>query len=81
MKTSQELIETYLDDLQSEMEAGGRQVDRIRATLLEQQFKQAAAMGELVRRLEELRASVRQQRDTLGALRTQMRAGRRHNAE
>src|SRR3954462_13854901 len=76
MNTSQELIETYLDDLQSEMEAGGRQVDRIRATLLERQLKQAAMMGELVRRLEDLRASVSQQRETLRALRAQMRAHR-----
>jgi Mg2+ and Co2+ transporter CorA len=79
MNTSQELIETYLDDLQSEMEAGGRQVDRIRATLLEKQLKQAAVMGELVRRLEDLRASVSQQRETLRALRAQMRASRRQD--
>jgi hypothetical protein len=78
MNTSQELIETYLDDLQSEMEAGGRQVDRMRATLLEKQLRQAAMMGELARRLEDLRESVSQQRETLRALRVQMRAHRRH---
>jgi hypothetical protein len=79
MNTSQELIETYLDDLQSEMEAGGRQVDRMRATLLKTQLKQAAMMGDLVRRLEDLRASVTQQRETLRALRVQMQAHRRHD--
>jgi Mg2+ and Co2+ transporter CorA len=79
MNTSQELIETYLDDLQSEMEAGGRQVDRMRATLLEKQLRQAAMMGELARRLEDLRESVSQQRETLRALRVQMRAHRRHD--
>lgn len=81
MNTSQELIETYLDDLQSEMEAGGRQVDRMRATLLKTQLKQAAMMGELVRRLEDLRASVTQQRETLRALRVQMRTHRRHDVK
>jgi len=81
MNTSQELIETYLDDLQSEMEAGGRQVERMRATLFEKQFKQAAMMGELVRRLEDLRASVSQQRETLRAVRAQMRAHRRHDVK
>jgi Mg2+ and Co2+ transporter CorA len=79
MNTSQELIETFLDDLQSEMEAGGRQVDRMRATLFEKHFKQAAIMGELARRLEDLRASVTQQRETLRALRVQMRPRRRHD--
>src|SRR3954469_1350378 len=77
MNTSQELIETYLDDLQSEMEAGGRQVDRMRAALLDKQLKQAALMGELVRRVEGLRASVSQQRETLRALRAEMQARRR----
>jgi|1185.fasta_scaffold1454886_2 hypothetical protein len=79
MNTSQEVIETFLDDLQSEMEAEGRQVDRMRASLFEKQFKQAAVMGELARRLEDLRASVTQQRETLRALRVQMRARRRHD--
>jgi hypothetical protein len=79
MNTSQEVIETFLDDLQSEMEAEGRQVDRMRASLFEKQFKQAAMMGELARRLEDLRASVTQQRETLRALRVQMRARRRHD--
>jgi Mg2+ and Co2+ transporter CorA len=80
MITSQELIETFLDDLQSEMEAGGRQVEHIRSSLFAKQFKQAAVMGELVRRLEELRTSVRQQRATLRELRAQMQAGRRRHS-
>jgi hypothetical protein len=72
--------ETHLDDLQADMEAGSRQVDhiqqagtKIRDALCEQQFEQAPLMRSLVKRVAELRACVRQQQETMRALRHDIR--------
>lgn len=71
-----EPIDTHLDDLQSEMEAGSRKLDKIRTAVLAEQFKHAEVMAALVSRLEELRASVSQQREALRILRTEIRTFR-----
>jgi hypothetical protein len=81
MSADRKMIETHLDDLQSELEAGGRKVDRIRASLFETQFKQAAVMGDLVRRLDDLRVSLRQQRETLRTIRAEMHTTRRRSLD
>ncbi len=69
-----ESISTHFEDLQSEVEAGSRTIEQIRGSVLEEHFKQADAMGALVRRIEELRSSVRQQREMMRVLRHEIRA-------
>ena len=71
---------THLDDLQADMEAGSRQVDqiqeagtKIRDALVEQELEQAPLMRSLVKRLIELRACLRQQRETIRQLRHDIR--------
>ena len=70
------VILTHLEDLQSEMEAGSRKLDKIRDSLLDQQLTQVANRGAMVLKLEDLRTSVRQQRETLRMLRQEIRAAR-----
>ena len=79
-----EMIDTHLDDLQSEMEAGSRTIadifDRakaLRETLLAQHLEQAAIAGKFVARMRELRRSVQQQKATLSQLRQELRDQRR----
>lgn len=80
MDTREEIVRTRLEDLQSEFEAGARTIDSIakamdlmRTALLSQHLEQAAVAGTLVRRVSELRKSVRQQRETLRELRRAIR--------
>jgi Mg2+ and Co2+ transporter CorA len=80
----EQIVRTQLEDLQSEFEAGARTIDTIadtvhemRTALLSQQLEQAALAGTLVRRISELRKSVRQQRATLQQLRRAIRDGDR----
>ena len=75
--------DTQLDDLQSEMEAGVRTMKRIsgsateiRGALLAKHLEQAALVGQLVRRLDQMRKSVAQQCETLRQLREEIRAER-----
>jgi hypothetical protein len=74
------VAETHFNDLQAEVEAGSRKIDqiehdaaRIRETLMINQLDQAALMGALIRRIGELKDSVRQQRVTMGELRHDIR--------
>lgn len=84
MNNREKIVRTQLEDLQSEFEAGARTIDTIadtvlemRTALLSQQLEQAALAGTLVRRVSELRKSVRQQRATLQELRRAIRDGDR----
>ena len=70
-------IATHLEDLQAEIEAGSRTIDKIHTSIQDRQFKQTEVMGALARKIEELRASVRQQRETLRLLRHEIRDLRR----
>ena len=84
MNNRERIVRTQLEDLQSEFEAGARTIDTIaedlhamRVALLSKHLGQAALAGELVRRIRELRKSVRQQRSTLRELRRAIRGGSR----
>jgi hypothetical protein len=72
-------VDVHLDDLQSEMEAGARALDKIRADvasleeLLRSELRIADITGSLVRQVRQLASSVRLQRVTLGELRIEMR--------
>lgn len=74
------VVTAHLEDLQSEIEAGSRQLDTIaeralemRNQLLTHHLEQAALAGSLVRRIVELRKSVMQQRERLSELRRAIR--------
>jgi DNA repair exonuclease SbcCD ATPase subunit len=80
----EEIVRTHLEDLQSEMEAGSRQISTIadaitemRGRLLARHLEQAEIAGTLVRRVAELRKSVRQQLETLADLRRAIREQKR----
>ena len=84
MNNREKIVRTQLEDLQSEFEAGARTIDTIaaamhemRSALLSKHLGQAALAGTLVRRISELRKSVRQQRATLRELRRSIRGGSR----
>lgn len=75
--------DTQFDDLQSEMEAGVRTMKRIsgcageiRGVLLAKHLEQAALVGQLVRRVDEMRKSIAQQCETLRELRREIQAER-----
>jgi len=75
-----ELVRTHLEDLQSEIEAGSRQISTIadglaemRSRLLARHLEQAEIAGKLSRRIADLRKSVRQQLHTLAELRRAVR--------
>jgi SMC interacting uncharacterized protein involved in chromosome segregation len=70
------VAETHLDDLQADMEAGSRHLQRIRTegeqlrdSLFETQIEQAALMGSLLKRIRDLKESLQQQRLTMRDLR------------
>jgi len=72
--------ETHLNDLQAEIEAGARQLDRIHQTgsrlqdsLLARQFEQVTLMQSLLKRVLELKASIAQQQQTMRELREDIR--------
>lgn len=74
-----EIAETFLDDLQSEFEAGSRTLKsiaararRMRESLIERNLKQAALAGSLMRKISELQKSVEQQRERLAELRSNL---------
>jgi chromosome segregation ATPase len=74
-----ELIETGLDDLQAEMEAGSRHMIRAREELkaLDERIAPVVAkrerMGDLKERLADILGSMRQQRALVRDLRTEVR--------
>ncbi len=77
-------VKTYLEDLQSEMEAGARKLDlladraaEMREAVLQRHLDQADLAGALVRRVVDLQQSVRQQQERLRELRRAIRE-RRH---
>jgi len=72
--------ETHLNDLQAEMEAGARQLDRIQQTgsriqdsLLARHFEHVTLMQSLLKRVVELKASIAQQQQTMRELREDIR--------
>ena len=73
-------VDVHLDDLQAELEAGARALEKIHTQVSRgEQFvaahaRQAGSMRDLLHRIEALRGSVQQQRATLAELRQQMRA-------
>jgi hypothetical protein len=71
---------TQLDDLQSEMEAGARQVQKIvrRAEQLDLVARHEHAASELQTRMSDLRLSLRQQRELMLRLRLSLNDLRRH---
>ena len=80
------VIDTKLDDLQSELEAEARAANELHHdvcaadSLSGEQFKHADLTGTLLRRIAELRMSVRAQQSTLADLRqemTRLRASRK----
>jgi hypothetical protein len=79
------VVQTYLEDLQSEMEAGSRKldsidvnVDEMRRVLLSRQLEQSNLAGRLVRQVADLRKCLAQQRASLAALRASIAAQRAH---
>ena len=80
LSPSDEIVLTHLDDLQSEFEAGSRQlnviadsVEEIREAVTTRHLQQAALTGRLVHQVEELLSSVREQRERLRELRRVLR--------
>jgi hypothetical protein len=76
--------DTQFDDLQSEMEAGVRtmkwisgRAGEIRGELLARHLEQASLVGQLVRRLDQMRKSVAQQCETLRLLREEIQSERK----
>lgn len=74
------VVRTCLEDLQAEIEAGSRTLDsietdaaEIRTSLLDNHLKQASLAGQLVRRIDELRKSVAEQRVRMHELRQAIR--------
>jgi predicted RNase H-like nuclease (RuvC/YqgF family) len=71
-------VDAHLDDLQSEMEAGARTLDKIQRAvgILEERMRghlrQASLIGTLLGQIAELRKSVREQRTTVQELRAEM---------
>ena len=72
--------ETHLNDLQAEMEAGARQLDRIQQTgsriqdsLLAKHFEQVTLMQSLLKRVLDLKASIAQQQQTMRELHEDIR--------
>jgi predicted RNase H-like nuclease (RuvC/YqgF family) len=69
------VVRTQVEDLRAEVEAEARAVERMRteacqiATLLRSRSRETVQMGALLRRIDELRACVRQQRSTTRQLR------------
>jgi GTP1/Obg family GTP-binding protein len=82
-------IDAYLDDLQSEIEAGARAIRDIQdeasrvGRVWSPQLRPAEVSGQLMSRVSNLQRSVRVQLDTLKELRMQMRglrsSERQHN--
>ena len=75
-RTVDTVVNAHLEDLQAEMEAGARKLDAVaeraaemREAILHRHLDQAAQVGALVRRVDELQRSVRQQRERLSELR------------
>jgi predicted RNase H-like nuclease (RuvC/YqgF family) len=78
------VVRTCLEDLQAEIEAGSRALEsietgaaEIRTSLTENHLKQASLAGQLVRRINELRKSVAEQRVRMHELRQAIRGPRR----
>jgi hypothetical protein len=78
------LVQTRLEDLQSEIEAGSRKLQTIgedaaamRQELLANHLVQASLAGRLLRRIVELKACVEQQRAVMHELRQAIRGSRR----
>ena len=74
------VVRTCLEDLQAEIEAGSRTLDsietdaaEIRTSLLGNHLKQASLAGQLVRRIDELRKSIAEQRVRMRELRQAIR--------
>jgi hypothetical protein len=81
------MTDTHLDDLQSEMEAGRRRIERIavdadeiRAALFQRHLKQAELVGKLARRANALRKAVTTQCTAVRSLRLQVQAEREARA-
>lgn len=77
VNTHEALLRTHLEDLQSEMEAGARQITTIaaemRVRLHARRLEQADIAGTLTRQITDLQKSVRQQLETLTELRREIR--------
>jgi predicted RNase H-like nuclease (RuvC/YqgF family) len=71
-------IEAHLDDLQSEIEAGGRTLTKLRNdasqidSLMAAHLRHAAVTGDLIYQIKQLTRSLAQQRATLRELRMEM---------
>lgn len=76
-------MDTRLDDLQSEIEAGARTVEKIQDDVgrvdayLKIRFRQPTLMGSLIPRIRELRERVAHQRTALKDLRGEFQALRK----
>jgi predicted RNase H-like nuclease (RuvC/YqgF family) len=75
--------ETFLDDLQADVESAGRLVEAIYGDarqidrIVSDHLRQAEFLGRLMRRIQDLRMCVRSQRATLQTLRNHVRDARR----
>jgi predicted RNase H-like nuclease (RuvC/YqgF family) len=76
--------ETYLDDLQADVESGGRLIEGLEVEtrradrIVADHIRQADLFGTLARRVAELRECAQSQRETLQRLRHQIREIREH---
>jgi predicted RNase H-like nuclease (RuvC/YqgF family) len=73
------VAETFLDDLQADVESGGRLIESLDADtrrvdrVVADHLRRAELLGSLARRVSELRECARSQRETLQRLRHQIR--------
>ena len=82
-RTVDKVVSAHLEDLQAEMEAGARKLDvlaertaEMREAVLHRHLDQEGLVGSLVRRVADLRQSVRQQRERFTELQRAIRAQR-----